>query len=134
MIRGGAGAPMRDAYGQRPVAQPSFPPQQQQQMQQQSYGRNQGYPPQQQPERLDMNNDPYAQRQGGYAIERAGSVEPLQRSDTADYGRGNSIGNVDGLMPTYQRGNTIEGGESKFFSKDFFWTENNRRKEKRFSK
>jgi len=113
--RGGAGAPLRDAYGQRPMpmAQPNYlPPQQQQQ---QSYGRNPAYPPQQQqqqiPERLDMNNDPYAQRQAGYAMERAGSVEPIQRADTADYGRGNSMGNVEGMMPVYQRGNTMESGE-----------------------
>jgi len=99
------------------MAQPNYlPPQQQQQ---QSYGRNPAYPPQQQqqqiPERLDMNNDPYAQRQAGYAMERAGSVEPIQRADTADYGRGNSMGNVEGMMPVYQRGNTMESGESNFF-------------------
>jgi len=119
----------REMY-ERPAPQQNFPPQQQpysQRNQQQVYPSPQQQQQQpilrqqlqyQQPERLEMNNDPYGQRQAGYAIERAGSVEPLQRSETVDYGRGNSVGNVDNLMPSYQRGNTLEiGGESNFYDK-----------------
>ncbi len=109
--------PQQQPYSQRnhqQQQQPVYlPPQQQQQPQPQPIMRQQ--PQYQQPERLEMNNDSYGQRQAGYAIERAGSVEPLQRAETIDYGRGNSVENVDNLMPRYQRGNTIEG-ESKLFS------------------